>query len=121
MINGSINNPNTKVDFTVRVFDQFYEFDIEVDANEFDVVNSYFGSVFNSKPIAKNFTTTLFRIANETRVPVLTLLDEIRGLDNIALTATLAYYINGMRSPSTLLGVNEPVTPNFYTARNVLP
>jgi hypothetical protein len=32
----------------------------------------------------------------------------------------MAYYLNGLRSPSTLLGVSNPVTPNFYTARNVL-
>jgi len=37
----------------------------------------------------------------------------------IQLTATMAYYLNGLRSPSTLLGVNSSVTPNFYTARNI--
>jgi hypothetical protein len=42
-------------------------------------------------------------------------------MDKIQLTATLAYYLNGLRSPTTLLGINASVTPNFWTARNVLP
>jgi hypothetical protein len=31
----------------------------------------------------------------------------------------MAYYLNGMRSPATLLGTSVAVTPNYYTARNV--
>ena len=109
------------MDITVRVFDEFYNFSIEVDANTWDIVNSYMLSVFKTADAAENFSTTLFRIANETQVPVLDILAQIQGLDSIQLTATLAYYLNGLRSPTTLLGVNEPVTPNSYVARNVLP
>lgn len=118
---GTVNAINPAVDLTVRVFDDFYNFAIEVDANTWDTVNSYMLSVFRTVDAAENFSTTLFRIADETNVPVLDLLAEIQGMDDIQLTATLAYYLNGLRSPATLLGVNEPVTPNAYVARNVLP
>lgn len=117
----SVNELNPNVDLTVRVFDNFYDFAIDVDANEFDTVNSYFESVFTDKTAALNFTTTLFRIAQETRTPVLTLLAQIQDQDQIQLTKTLAYYLNGLRSPATLLGISSQVTPNFYTARNILP
>ena len=53
----SVNTINPKIDLTVRVFDDFYGFALEVDANEYDAVNSYFESVFNDKQIAQNFTT----------------------------------------------------------------
>lgn len=118
---GTVNAVNPAVDLTVRVFDDFYNFAIEVDANTWDIVNSYMLSVFRTKAAAENFSTTLFRIADETEVPVLDILSQLQGMDTIQLTATLAYYLNGLRSPSTLLGVNEPVTPNVYVARNVLP
>jgi hypothetical protein len=117
----SVNTINPNVDLTVRVFDSFYEFDISVPADEFDAVNSYFLSVFKDPEAARSFTTTLFRVASETRTPVLTLLANIQDQDELQLTATLAYYLNGLRSPATLLGVNATVTPNFYTARNILP
>jgi hypothetical protein len=118
---GTVNAINPAVDITVRVFDDFYNFAIEVDANTWDIVNSYMLSVFQTAEAAENFSTTLFRIADETEVPVLDILAQLQGLDTIQLTATLAYYLNGLRSPATLLGVNEPVTPNAYVARNVLP
>ena len=94
---------------------------MEVDANEYDAVNSYFESVFNDKQIAQNFTTSLFRVAEQTGVPVLTILQQLEGQDQITLTNTLCYYLNGLRSPATLLGINSAVTPNYWTARNVLP
>ena len=118
---GTVNAINPAVDITVRVFDDFYNFAIEVDANTWDIVNSYMLSVFRTAEAAENFSTTLFRIADETEVPVLDILAQLQGMDTIDLTATLAYYLNGLRSPATLLGVNEPVTPNAYVARNVLP
>lgn len=116
----TVNEYNPKIDLTVRVFDNFYDFALEVNATEYDVVNSYFKSVFDNNRIAQNFTTTLFRISNQIGVPVLTLLKELEGQDSIQLTATLAYYLNGLRSPATLLGVNAAVVPNFWAARNVL-
>lgn len=120
MANSSVNAPNTSVDRTVRVYDTFYDFEIDAPAAEYDVVNSYFESVFDNNRIAKNFTTTLFRISENTNTPVLTLLQEIEGQDTITLTNTLAYYLNGIQSQSTLLGINATVTPNYWTARNIL-
>ena len=117
---GSVNEVNSKVDLTVRVFDNFYNFSVEVDSNEYDVVNSYFKSVFKNNQIAQNFSTTLFRIAQETETPVLVLLEQIQGQTRVEMTATLAYYLNGLRSPATLLGINSPVIPTFWAARNVI-
>jgi pyruvate/2-oxoacid:ferredoxin oxidoreductase alpha subunit len=116
---GSINELNPRLDQTVRVFDNFYNFDITVPTNEYDVVFAYFKSVFTTAQAAGNFTVTLFRIAEETNTPVLALLQELEGQNQIEITATLAYYLNNLRSPATLLGYSVPVTPNFYAARNV--
>jgi hypothetical protein len=117
----TVNAINPNIDLTVRVFDSFYNFDISVPAEEYDVVFSFFKSVFTDAVAAKNFTTTLFRVARETDTPVVTLLAEMQNQDQITVTAQLAYYLNGLRSPATLIGINAVATPNFYTARNVLP
>ena len=116
----SINTINQNVDLTVRVFDAFYSFGIQVDANTYDAVNSYFESVFENRQIAKNFTVSLFRVAEQTKVSVLTLLAQISGQNQIQLSNTMAYYLNGIRSPATLLGINASITPNYWAARNVL-
>lgn len=116
---GTVNEINPSIDLSARVFNAFDAPATQVDSNEYDTVNSYFESVFADKAAAENLTTTFFQIAQQTGVSVLTLLSQVEGQTAIELTATMAYYLNGLRSPSTLLGINSPVVPNFYTARNV--
>ena len=116
---GSVNEINPKIDPTVRIFDTFFDLDIEVDSNLYDAVNSFFQSILSDEYSAKSLTATLFRISTEINVPVLSLLSQMEGQSAIEVTSFMAYYLNGMQSPSTLLGTNVPVTPNFYTARNV--
>jgi hypothetical protein len=115
----TVNAINPNVDLSARVFDTFDAPQIQLDANEYDVVSSFFESIFTDQTAARNLTLTFFTIAEQTKTPVLTLLDEVIDQNAIQLTATMAYYLNGLRSPSTLLGVNSSVTPNFYTARNI--
>ena len=116
----SVNNPNPNVDLTVRVFDSFNQFEFNVPANEYDVVYSFFRSKFSTEDAARNFTTTLFRISVNNNIPVIDLLDQIRNMNQMELTVTMAYYLNGQRSPTTLLGVSQILLPNYYAARNVV-
>ena len=115
----TINEANPKIDQTVRIFDQFYNYSANVPAMEYDIVLSYFRSVFTTTLAAENFTTSLFRVAEESDTPALTLLQSMEGQNSVELTISMAYYLNSIRSPATLLGVLTPTTPNFYTARNV--
>jgi hypothetical protein len=117
----SVNEINTKIDTTVRVFDTFNDFGIEVPTNEYDAIFGYLSSVFTDATAAQNFTTSIFRIAAETNTSALTILQQIQDADQIKVTMNIAYFLNGLRSPSTLLGVNTTVTPNVWAARNVLP
>ena len=115
----SVNNTNYNIDLTVRVFDSFYGYEQFVDSNEWDVVLSYFKSIYTTAAAAANFTTALFRVANEQSIPVLSLLQQMQTTANTAeLNLTLAYYLNDQRSNATLLGVSQPVQPNYYAARN---
>ena len=59
---GSVNAINTDVDLTVRVFDEFYNFGLEVDSNDYNAVNSFFESIFTDQEAAQNLTVTFFRI-----------------------------------------------------------
>jgi hypothetical protein len=117
---GTVNAINPNTDLTVRVFDRFYSFEKNVPADEYDVVNSYFRSVFTTQSAADNFTVTLFRISEQSKIPIMNLLQQIQGQGQVELTLTLSYYLNSLRSPSTLLGVNVSSVPNYYVARNIL-
>jgi pyruvate/2-oxoacid:ferredoxin oxidoreductase alpha subunit len=116
---GSVNSYNPSIDQTVQIFDQFYDYSVSVPTLEYDAVYSYLRSQFGTAEAAGNFTVTVFRISEESQIPVMDLLQQLQGLNATELTLTLSYYLNNVRSASTLLGVNQPVTPNYYVARNV--
>ena len=116
----TVNTTNVNIDQTVRIFDNFYNYDVNVPAAEYDIVNSYFKSVMTSVQAAGNFTVSLFRVAQSTNVSPLTLLKSFQGVDGVDLDAQLAYYLNQLRSRATLLGVGAPVVANTYAVRNVL-
>jgi pyruvate/2-oxoacid:ferredoxin oxidoreductase alpha subunit len=116
---GSVNVNNPNIDLTVKIFVRFYGYEQDVNAVDYDAVLSYFISVFGNDQAAANFTVTVFRIAFLSKVPVMDLLQQFQGLTAPEITVSLAYYLNGIRSPSTLLGINVPTQPNYYVARNI--
>jgi len=121
----SINYTNYNTDQTVRVFDRFYDYDVDIPVGDYDVVNSYFKTVMGTKQAADNFTVSLFRVSQETNIPALTLLQSFQasggGVGNsMNLNLNMAYFLNSIRNRATLLGVGVPVAPNFYAARNVV-
>ena len=115
----TVNATNYNQDLTVRVFDRFYEYEANIPVNEYDLVHSFFLSNMSSRTAAGNFTVSLFRVSEATKIPALTLLEGFQGQAGINLTANLAYYLNLIRNRATLLGVGVPVQPNFYAARNI--
>jgi hypothetical protein len=119
MIMASVNAINNKTDLTVQIFDRFYGYEQQVPVDEYDAVLSYFRSVFTSTEAAGNFTVNVFRVSHQTGIPVMNLLQQFQGQSAPEITLSLAYYLNGIRSSSTLLGVNVPTQPNFYVVRNI--
>jgi hypothetical protein len=115
----SVNAVNDKTDLTVQIFDRFYGYQQQVPVDQYDAVNSYFQSVFGSPEAAGNFTVSVFRISQATKIPAMTLLQQFQGQTGPQINLTLAYYLNGIRSKSTLLGMNVATQPNFYVARNI--
>jgi len=115
----TVNYANPNIDLTVRVYDSFYDYDVNVPAPEYDVVHTYFLTQMTSRQAAGNFTVSLFRVAQDTGIPVLTLLKEMQGNNGVRLDVNMAYYLNQIRSRATLLGVGAAVQPNYYAARNV--
>lgn len=120
MATGSVNYVNTNIDLTVRIFDEFYSYDVNVPSAEYDIVYSFFKQTMTDSRVAGNMTVSLFRVADYTNIPVLTLLDTMKGKTGLDLTINMAYFLNNLRSNATLLGVSASPTPNYYAARAVI-
>lgn len=108
------------MDQTVRIFNEFYNLRLVVSANEYEIVLSFFNDYTTSDSIARNFTETLFRIANQTGIDVLELLDSFQATDSMKITLTMAYYLNSFSDKTVMYGVNNLVVANQPVERNIV-
>ena len=115
-----IDNRNNGIDQTIRIYDNFYAFELIINGNEYDIVHGYFVDVCDTKTIANNFTIFLFRISQQTGIPVLELLDYIKGTTKLDMNRIISYYLNSFKSKTALYGVSFVPQPNQFVARNIL-
>ena len=101
------------LDNTVKIFDSFYAFDLSVNADQYDIVHGYFTSICN-------FTAVFFRIAQETGLNVLDLLDQIKGTKKMEMNQVMAYYLNSFKSRTSLYGIAVEPKSNQPVARNIV-
>ena len=111
----------SNIDRTIRIFDSFYSTDVTVGADQFDIVYGYFSSVCSTTSIAQNFTAVLFRAATETGLNVLDLLDEIQGTGSkLQMNKIICFYLNSLKSKTSLYGISIVPRPNIPVARNIV-
>lgn len=116
----TIDAPNTTLDASVRLFDSYYNFDMVVGGSEYDIVKSYFLSVSKSNTVAENFTTMIFRIASITGDNVLDLLGYMQGKNSIQASAIMIYYLNSLKSKTSLYGISVIPQANDNVQRNII-
>jgi hypothetical protein len=108
-------------DRTIEIFDNFYNTNLAINASEFDIVFSFFKSTSDNDIIAGNFTSNLFRISQQADIPVLDLLNQLRGLPNKhEMNKVICYFLNSFKSNTSLYGVSVIARPNQLAARNVV-
>jgi hypothetical protein len=94
-----------------------------VNPDEYDVVHSYFVSVCDTVNIANNLTAVFFRISQQTGIPATTLLTYIKGNGNVnalGMNKVICYFLNSLKSKTSLYGVAQIPLPNQPVARNIL-
>jgi len=114
-----MNIPST-LDNTVKIFDSFYDSTISVNANEYEIVYSFFRQNTESEEVAKSFTENLFRISNLTDKNALELLQSFESGNSMKITLTMAYYLNSVSNKTVLYGVSNVLSPNESSQRNIL-
>ncbi len=113
---------NENIDRTVKIFDNFYSFTATIPSNQYDIVLSYFKGVCETETIAQNFTAFLFKVAQQSGIDAMTLLETIQGKtkNKLELNQYLAYYLNSFKSKHSLYGVATIPRPVQPVARNVV-
>ena len=114
-----IIDARASLDQTIRIFDEFYGFNLIIAPDEYDIVHSYFISTCGTKQIADNFTVYLFRIAQETKISVLDLLDYIQGKTKMEVNTVIGY-LNSFKSKTSMYGFGTVPQANQNVARNIV-
>jgi len=114
-------NDFVKNDFqNISVIQNYNSTKKEVNGEEWDYVLSFFKEAMLDDISAENFAHQIYQVSIQSETPVTEIINTMKGKNGLALSMDLAYYLNGNRSPSTLLGVHNIPKPNFYASRNVL-
>ena len=115
----SLNERNPRIDAGGRAQQQFKNFPVNVDSNQYDRVLSFFKKRFEGDAPAETFTAELFRVADVNQLSIDTLLKEFEKSSDTQISALLAYYLNSVRNKSTYLGVSTRLVPPVGVARNI--
>ena len=91
-----------------------------VDGNQYEIVYSFFYDLTGSKSVTDNFTLLIFRIATLTGENPLNLLSYLSGKSKLEVNTILAYYLNSVKSKTSLYGVNSAPEPNQNIQRNIV-
>jgi hypothetical protein len=105
---------------TVSLADTFSTVNLKIDPNTYEIVLAFFRGMTTSEKTAKAFTENLYRIAQQTDIDVLTLLESFEGTDKMSMTMTMAYYLNSFSDKTVMYGVNNIITANQPVARNIV-
>lgn len=116
----TINDPIYTDQKNVNLATNFNEPPKAVDGGEYDYVLSFFKRSMTDPVAAANFTESIYQVSRQADVPVLELVNSMEGQTGLQMNVSMAYFMNGIRSNSTMLGVTNTVRPNFYAGRSVL-
>lgn len=116
----TINDPINTDAKNAEVIENYNKVEPGINSNEYDYVLGFFTKQINDPKTAAKFTDSIFEVARQSNIPVLEIVKSMEGQTGLELSASLAYYLNGIRSNTTLLGVQNVLPPNFYAGRNVL-
>lgn len=120
------NLPNqrtlTNTDQPLRdFFDRYYQARIEYPANEVDAVLGFFSDRGFGEEASSSLATTLMRQARVDSVSTFKLLDTLKGLTDVQLSALVAEILNYSRLKSSTLGFKVRSAENYFEARNIAP
>jgi hypothetical protein len=109
------NNVNT----TVQAFDAYYAKPLELDASVYTAMVSFFTSRGFEKSAADNITMVIMKQSKIDGYNPMKILDTLRGLDNVEISALVSEIINYNRFKTSFLGYALAFNPNQQVTRNI--
>tara|TARA_B100000676_G_C17507940_1_gene546449 strand:- start:11 stop:442 length:432 start_codon:yes stop_codon:yes gene_type:complete len=103
-----------------KVFDQYFTASQNFPSNEVDAVVGFFENRGFDKTAAVSTATTLLSQARLDDVNVFELLDTLKGLESVQISAVVAQVINYNRPSTSTIGFRRDNQDNLSEKRNIL-
>jgi hypothetical protein len=103
---------------TKLFFDTYGDQPLEFNANEVDACIAFFTKNGFEQDAAIVTATALLKQSKIENVPIYRILDTLKNIEGIKLSALVAEILNNNRTSSSTLGYREPVTPSNIS-RNI--
>lgn len=113
--------PTAASNETKTFFNQYYTVELSYPANEIDaVVNFFTKRGFDVTP-AVSVATVILQQAKAENVPVFEVLDTLKGLDDVQISAVVAEVVNLNRPKTSVIGAKNDNQIQSLDYRNILP
>ena len=119
----SLNLPakvSNKEDDVKRYFNTYYQKQTAYPSNEVDAVIGFFLKRGFDNGAAQSTSTVLLEQAKIDNVNVFTLLDTLKGLNEIQLSTVVAEVLNYNRDSTSSVGFRRPQTVDKIEKRNIV-
>jgi len=119
------NIPSTKLtnssDATVKAFDTYYSAPLELNAGVLAAMIGFFTSRGFSEDAAESTAVVIMKQAKKDGYNPMKILDTLKGLDSVEISALVSEIINFNRFKTSFLGYALAFNPHEEVSRNVLP
>jgi hypothetical protein len=113
--------PSANGNSTLQAFANYFSIPIQMDAGTLDAITGFFTSRGFETIGAQSIAVLIIAQAKKDGYNPLQILDTLKGLDNVQLSALVAEIVNYNRYKTSFLGQGNISTPNTEVSRNVLP
>ena len=121
-MNPTYNNlpsKNTSDTAIVQAYDAYTKLPLEIDASTLDAMRGFFTSKGFDKTSAESVSVTIIKQAKKDGYNPMQILDSLKGLDSVELSALVAEIINYNRFKTSFLGYALAFSANQEVARNI--
>lgn len=118
--NVPVSNTSNNSDATLKAFNNFYSKPLELKVSTLDAMTGFFTSRGFDRGSAESITVTIIAQAKKDGYNPMQILDTLKGLDNVEISALVAEILNYNRFKTSFLGYARDFSPNEEVLRNII-
>lgn len=116
------NLPNgSGTSLKINAYDAYFNKPLELEANTFNALKGFFTSRSFEESAAESIAVIIIKQAKSDGYNPMVILDTLKGLDNVEISALVAEILNYNRFKSSFLGYARKFNTSEEVSRNILP